>query len=129
MTTTTRTKIRITNREASKYVTNLEEFKANNIFAEWVDGTDSSGQPIRDARYVVYSYGPHWPLFIYDVLTDRWYANKSKYGITTSKHYGQAHPDDFNWDDPTDRPIYLHVDDMIKVATGGVTALIGEPVV
>lgn len=42
--------------------------------------------------YVVYSYGPHWPLFIHDRNTQRWYENEDRYGRTTSKHRSQCHP-------------------------------------
>ena len=43
-------------------------------------------------QYTVYSYGPHWPLFIYSNITKQWYENTDRYGTTTSKHHGQAHP-------------------------------------
>ena len=43
-------------------------------------------------QYAVYSYGPHWPLFIYSNVTGRWYENTDRYGTTTSKHHSQAHP-------------------------------------
>lgn len=104
-------KPRITNRNASDYTRAKREFKANNIFAEWTpDGT----------RYVVYSYGPHWPLYIYDSTTDQWYANFSHYGRTTiSKHFTQSRPG-VSMEDM----IPLHVDDMIKVAAGGITGII-----
>ena len=104
-------KPKIANHQAREYTSAKREFKANNIFAEWqADGT----------RYVVYSYGPHWPLYIYDSTTDQWYANFSRFGVTTSKHKGQARPD-VGMEDM----IPLHVDDMIKVAHGGITEIIG----
>lgn len=40
--------------------------------------------------YVVYSYGEHWPLFIYDGA--QWLENKERASVTTSKHRSQAHP-------------------------------------
>ena len=46
----------------------------------------------RQRQYAVYSYGPHWPLFIYSHQTKTWYENADRYGTTTSKHHGQAHP-------------------------------------
>ena len=110
-------KARVSNRDARQYVQNLKEFKANNLWSEWVDCMNTT-----DARYVVYSYDRHWPLFIYDVLTDTWFENTSKYGITTSKHKTQANPrigaggvENF---------VHLHVDDMIKVASDGCIGLI-----
>lgn len=43
-------------------------------------------------QYAVYSYGPHWPLFIYSAITKTWYVNTDKHSRTTSKHHSQAHP-------------------------------------
>ncbi len=37
-------------------------------------------------NYVVYSYGDHWPLAMYEHLTGTWYVNVSKCSRTTSKH-------------------------------------------
>jgi hypothetical protein len=42
--------------------------------------------------YVVYSYGEHWPLFIYDLRDARWFGNESTYGATTSKHKTLCQP-------------------------------------
>lgn len=104
-------KANIANRNASDYTRAKREFKANNIFAEWTaDNT----------RYIVYSYGPHWPLYIYDSTTDQWYANFSHYGRTTTKHFTQSRPSNLTSADM----IPLHVDDMIKVAAGGITGII-----
>ena len=110
------TKAKISNSNARRYVQDCKEFKANNLWAEWVhdENTDT-----KDARYIVYSYDRHWPLFIYEARIDAWFENASKYGPTTSKHHGQAHPHVCTG---TTR---LHVEDMIKVAfLGGVTGLI-----
>jgi hypothetical protein len=107
------TKPKISNCNSRNYVKQCKQFKANNLWSEWVrdENTDTN-----DARYVVYSYDRHWPLFIYEVRTDMWFENASKYGVTTSKHKTQSHPH-------TDTT-QLHVDDMIKVANNGVTGLI-----
>lgn len=105
-------KPRIANREASMYARDKREFRANNIFAQWVGYRMGEGE-----RYVVYSYGTHWPLYIFDPVTNCWYGNSSKYSATTSKHAGQANPH-------ADNMIPLHVDDMIKVAAGGITQII-----
>jgi len=42
--------------------------------------------------YVVYSYGTHWPLFVFDTVDRVWYENSDKYSTSTSKQRGQAHP-------------------------------------
>jgi hypothetical protein len=104
------TKVKTSNCNARQFVQSLKEFKANNLWSEWVqDG----------ARYVVYSYDRHWPLFIYEVRIDAWFENTSKYGITTSKHKSQSNPHI-----GSDNITPLHVDDMIKVANNGVVGLI-----
>lgn len=74
---------RVANADARRYVQNREEFKGSNTCAEW------RGH-ILPNRYVVYSYGEHWPLFIYQ--DGKWYENADKYSRTTSKHHGQLHP-------------------------------------
>jgi len=56
--------------------------------------TNSNGQLFgvwhNPMLYVVYSYGEHWPLFMWDGFD--WYENEDKCSRTTSKHHGQAHP-------------------------------------
>ena len=111
------TKARVSNCDSRKYVQSLKEFKANNIWSEWVDDTNTD---TADARYVVYSYNTHWPLFIFDVRTDTWFENISKYGVTTSKHKTQSYPHTT----PTIDMHPLHVDDMIKVVRNGPVGLI-----
>ena len=103
-------KVKTSNCNARDYVKRLVEFKANNLWSEWVEFDHP------EARYVVYSYDRHWPLFIYEVRTDTWYENASKYSVTTSKHRTQSHP----YADTTK----LHVDDMIKVRNNGVVGMI-----
>ena len=105
--------MKISNCNARPHVQRLQVFKANNLWSEWVDDMNTD---TKDARYVVYSYDRHWPLFIYDVRCDTWFENTSKYGVTTSKHKTQSHPH-------TDTT-QLHVDDMIKVANNGPVGLI-----
>jgi hypothetical protein len=63
--------------------------------------------------YVVYSYGRHWPLFVWDEVTQTWFHNTDKYSVTTSKHYTKACPRDLN------RVVRLKVDDMRAVETYG----------
>ena len=106
-------KIKTSNCNARDYVKRLSEFKANNLWSEWVEFDHP------DARYVVYSYDRHWPLFIYEVRTDMWYENTSKYGVTTSKHKTQSHPHI-----GSDKIIPLHVEDMIKVANNGAVGIV-----
>jgi hypothetical protein len=81
---------KITNREARDYVKNHKSFKASNIFATHVLGRAPDGSQIR--TYVVYSYGTHFPIYAFSYEVNRWFANKDRYSITTSKHKGLCHP-------------------------------------
>lgn len=71
---------RTTNRQARRYVERRQPFRGSNCFGERVgDG------------YVVYSYGRHWPLYIW--LPDGgWYENSSSYSVSTSRHRSQLRP-------------------------------------
>lgn len=66
------------------YVQERKPFTNHNkqLYAEWVS----------PHIYVVYSYGPHWPLYIYCADTNCWYANEDKVSRTTSRHSSQTHP-------------------------------------
>ena len=71
--------MKTSNKNARGFVQRREPFRVNNTYAEIIGG-----------RYVVYSYGAHWPLFVHE--GGQWYFNSSKYGATTSKHHSQLHP-------------------------------------
>ena len=100
--------IRIANRNARLYVETLTPFIGSNLFAEF-----------RTDRYVVYSYGSHFPLFIYSRLTNRWYANSDRYSQTTSKHRSQCYP--FNTDKP---PMDIDTTGMQLLASEGFLSLV-----
>ena len=74
---------RIANRDAREYVNKLIEFKGSNTFSKRTPN-----------KYIVYSYGEHWPLFVFDISTNQWYGNNDKFSRTTSKHLSQLHPSD-----------------------------------
>jgi len=42
--------------------------------------------------FVVYSYGGHWLLYVFDYETDRWYENSDSSTRTTNQHRSQARP-------------------------------------
>ena len=73
----------IANKNARRYVQNLELFKGSNLFSE-----------TRGEYYVVYSYGHHYPMLVHNKKTDQWYRNKDRYSVTTSKQMGQCTPYD-----------------------------------
>ena len=92
---------RIANKNASEYVQSRKPFKGSNLFGEIVNvtefkviGDDTWVQDFKEwannQAYVVYSYGTHFPMFIY--LDNTWYENSDKYSVSTSKQQTQAHP-------------------------------------
>ena len=80
---------RINGRLAGSYVQRKEAFQNSNgqLYAEWL--LEPAGG---FSRYVVYSYGRHWPLFVYVPQVNLWFENKEKFGPTTSKHRTFTHP-------------------------------------
>lgn len=84
--------VQTTNANARQYVQRREEFTASNTYAR-------IHAPHKDCltyRYVVYSYGQHYALFVAEWHPDdgkvQWYVNTDNYSITTSKHRTQLHP-------------------------------------
>ena len=76
---------RVANKNARRYVQNLEPFIGSNTEGVWRRDPNT-----HKLRYVVTSYGTHWPLFIWD--DGVWYENADKYSVSTSKHRSQLHP-------------------------------------
>lgn len=87
----------IANADARHYVETHKPFKGSNLWGEWrnTDEHESSGV------YVVYSYGQHFPMWVYDEITDQWFGNHDRYSRTTSKHRSQTQPlhTDIKWYD------------------------------
>jgi hypothetical protein len=73
--------IKTTNREAGRYVEDKKDFVGSNTFGNNING-----------KFVVYSYGHHFPIYLYDFNENQWYGNEDKYSMTTSKHMTQLHP-------------------------------------
>jgi hypothetical protein len=72
-------KMKTSNVKCRTYVNNRMPFQANNLFAENIGEC-----------YVVFSYGYHWPLFVFK--DNFWYENTEKYSRTSSKHKSQSYP-------------------------------------
>jgi len=72
----------VTRQKARAKVQALEAFQTSNgqMFARWASPT----------VYAVFSYGSHWPLFVYDGT--QWFENEDKCSVTTSHHRGYTHP-------------------------------------
>jgi len=78
--------MKVSNNKVRGLVNSKEIFKNSkgSIFSENRHGVD--GKEI----YVVYSYGYHFPMYIYK--NGMWFGNKDKYSQTTSCHQSKAMP-------------------------------------
>jgi len=78
---------RINGRTCRAWVQQKQPFQNSNgqLYAQWEGMND-------DLRYVVYSYGRHWPLFVYVPKVDTWFENTHRKSPTTSKHRSYSHP-------------------------------------
>lgn len=82
---------KLSNRQVSSYVNNLEAFETNSG-SMFSSGGRSTG------LYAVYSYGFHFPMYVYDNATNQWFGNHDKHSTTTSTHQNYAHPNaDIHW--------------------------------
>lgn len=75
---------RVANAKCRQYVADREPFKGSNLYGVYslVD-TDHE-------VYTVFSYGDHFPMFIY--TEGMWFENEDKFSKSTSRHYSQAKP-------------------------------------
>jgi len=74
-------KTKTSNKNARTYVQSFKPFKGSNTFGITIGNGDG---------YAVYSYGTHFPLFVY--LNGQWFENGERYSVSTSKHRSQLHP-------------------------------------
>ena len=75
---------RLANAETSGPIKRREMFKTNSgaVF------------PRREGDlYVVYSYGDHFPMWVYDGHINQWFGNQDRASRTTSKQQSQTRPD------------------------------------
>lgn len=69
-------------RRAKSKIENKEVFRIGDIFSQNIGNV-----------YVVYSYGTHYPMFLYNRETNIWYENMTKYSHTTSaRHKNNCRP-------------------------------------
>ena len=85
--------MRVSNSKARDMVNMLEEFQGSNMFGKWL------GKAEENQVYVVYSYGHHFPMYVYDDRENKWIGNKDKYSRSTTRHQSQARPsgEDIIW--------------------------------
>ena len=75
--------IRTTNRGSGACARALEPFRnsSGSLHGNWVE---------YPKRYAVWSYGEHFPLYMWE--KGIWYENKDKYSQTTTRHLQYARP-------------------------------------
>jgi sulfatase maturation enzyme AslB (radical SAM superfamily) len=73
--------MRVSNKNTRGLVKERKVFTGNNTFAK-----------VWNNVYVVYSYGVHFPMYMYISETNTWYENSRKYSVSTSKQQSQLRP-------------------------------------
>jgi hypothetical protein len=73
----------ISNADIRNHVDKLHEFETNNKTVYSVKSEE---------QYAVYSYGYHFPMYVYDFKTEVWLGNKDKSTPTTMRHLTKARP-------------------------------------
>lgn len=76
--------MRTSNQKCRELVDERIPFKAHNLF----------GENVGHRYYVVYSYGHHWPMWVFDRTEHEWIGTDSKYSVSTSKQRSQSRPTD-----------------------------------
>ena len=114
--------MRVSNNKARQYVEKLEEFQGSNMFGKWLDKGNGRWNEFIDVTskvYVVYSYGSHFPMYIYDAKEQKWIGNKDKYSSSTTRHQSQGRPSG-------EIHVWYNTDDMKEVIYHG--GLVGHTI-
>jgi hypothetical protein len=107
--------MKVPNKLAREFVQKQHPFDGSNMYGQFhTNQTTHPEQP--ESWYAVYSYGGHWPLFVY--ANDTWFENEEKNSSSTNRHRSQAHPQC-----PT---VLLSHRNILVVARGGYTDLAKE---
>lgn len=77
--------------ECAELARKKEPFEFNNVFGTFRN--ERIDEPIkRPPTYTVYSYGLHYPMYVYDYEACQWYGNKDKSTPTTNRHMKRFEP-------------------------------------
>lgn len=98
--------MKIANRDAREFVQKQHPFEGSNMFAQFHPESDG-------LRYVVYSYGEHFPMYIN--CKGIWFENEDKFSRSTARHMSQARP--------TNNTVLLSTEWMKKLAEEGYVAI------
>ena len=86
-----------------------EPFTFNNVYALY---REANALRIEPSTYTVYSYGSHYPLYVYDYEACQWYGNKDKSTPTTNKHMKRF--------EPYSVAQWVDTDTITRIATSGI---------
>ena len=102
---------RVANTKCKPYVTERNPFRGSNLYGIYslIDADHEV--------YTVYSFGDHYPMFIY--TEGMWFENEDSYSRTTSKQKSQARPMGI-------RPILLSTRWMQRLANNGYQSIAKE---
>ena len=74
-------KDRVTLKTAREAVRGKRIFYGSNLFSLW-----------EGDRYVVYSYGKHFPMYVWEPTDEQWYANEDRFSPSTSRQQSACNP-------------------------------------
>lgn len=100
------------NKVMHEQVNKLEVFKGSNVFSK------DTGN-----LYIVFSYGEHFPMYIYDRSAQQWYGNTDRYSVSTSRQQQQARPT------PADgKDIHWHNTELMQriIRSNGVSGVVAD---
>jgi hypothetical protein len=106
---------RTTNGKCEKFVEERVPFNASNLYAQW-EYPITKGEP---AMYVVYSWGKHFPLYIWEPVEREWFKNTT--GSTNSTHQHRYDAGIANT-----KYLPLDTDTMIDIITRGIRPVFKE---
>lgn len=75
--------------EVAERIRAKQPFNFTNVFADFRESYSSTRVP---PRYCVYSYGYHYPLYVYDYEACQWFGNADKSTPTTERHKRKFQP-------------------------------------
>ena len=90
--------MKLNNTDAGLAARRRQEFTGGNLYGEQVN-----------QLYKVYSYGYHFPMYVYDSLAGKWLGNSDKYSRSTTRHQSLCRPSKVDhWMDTTELMTVSH---------------------
>jgi hypothetical protein len=105
--------MKIANSKCRSLVEAKEPFQGSNLWGVWSNSTLTKSE---ERFYVVYSWGHHFPIYIYDEVTQQWFGNADRFSASTTRHQYLARPrQEIHW---------LHTQAICVIAVCGYTELV-----